>query len=229
MMDMVTSCNISLHSMHKFAAKLFVIFTIIGSLALSPAFASQTDCPEHFVDGQAPDLVNQKLSTKAQEVCYSGYALKHSGVTRTPLAYTRRVVYHHQDETFTGNREGFIKHCLYEMAQLDISSTANARTTGEILVALKRLMKPGEFTKLFEEKKVPFKHRAANNLMMLYRVTLNHPELLSLDRSIIYVLGTKGFKEEVWSLLAESGVGCYDIKYKEVLVLKSALQSGDCP
>jgi len=65
--------------------KLLVIVAIIGSLTLSPAFASQTDCPEHFADGQAPDLINQKLSAKTQEVCYSGYALKHSGVTRTPL------------------------------------------------------------------------------------------------------------------------------------------------
>jgi len=53
----------------KFYAKLFEIVAIIGSLALSLAFASQTDCPEHFVVGQAPDLINQKLSTnKTQEV-----------------------------------------------------------------------------------------------------------------------------------------------------------------
>jgi len=69
----------------KSLSKLLAIITIIGSLTLSPAFASQTGCPEHFVDGQAPDLINQKLSTKTKEVCYSGYALKHSGVTRTPL------------------------------------------------------------------------------------------------------------------------------------------------
>ena len=69
----------------KTLIKLLAIITIIGSLALSPTFASQTDCPEHFAGGQAPDLINQKLSTKTQEVCYSGYALKHSGVTRTPL------------------------------------------------------------------------------------------------------------------------------------------------
>jgi endonuclease G len=47
--------------------------------------AAQTECPEHFAGGQAPDLINQKLSPKTREVCYSGYALKHSGITRTPL------------------------------------------------------------------------------------------------------------------------------------------------
>ena len=61
---------------------ILVFFTIF---TLSVAMAGQTDCPEHFSDGQAPDLINQKLSAKTQEVCYSGYALKHSGVTRTPL------------------------------------------------------------------------------------------------------------------------------------------------
>ena len=69
----------------KIIAKLLAICLIISSLALSPAFAGPTACPGHFADGQAPDLINQKLSVKAQEVCYSGYAVEHSGVTRTPL------------------------------------------------------------------------------------------------------------------------------------------------
>lgn len=54
-------------------------------LSVAISFAAQTSCPEHFVNGQAPDLINQKLAVKARDVCYSGFALKHSGVTRTPL------------------------------------------------------------------------------------------------------------------------------------------------
>jgi endonuclease G len=49
------------------------------------AFADQTSCPEHFAGGQAPDLINQKLAIKARDICYFGFALKHSGITRTPL------------------------------------------------------------------------------------------------------------------------------------------------
>ena len=49
------------------------------------AFSGQTSCPEHFASGQSPIIVNQKLSTKSRDVCYSGFALKHSGLTRTPL------------------------------------------------------------------------------------------------------------------------------------------------
>ena len=49
------------------------------------AFAGQTNCPEHFSGGQTPDFLNQKLTAKTREICYSGYAVMHSGITRTPL------------------------------------------------------------------------------------------------------------------------------------------------
>lgn len=61
------------------------LLTLLASLAASPTMAAQTGCPEHFVGGEAPDLVNRKLDSRTREVCYSGYALKHSGLTRTPL------------------------------------------------------------------------------------------------------------------------------------------------
>lgn len=59
----------------------------IAALLLSAcvALAADTSCPEHFASGKAPDIINQKMTAKAREVCYSGYALKHSGITRTPL------------------------------------------------------------------------------------------------------------------------------------------------
>lgn len=62
-----------------------VTLTLITMLATSPVMADSTDCPEHFANGQAPDVINRKLGSKTREVCYSGYAIKHSGVTRTPL------------------------------------------------------------------------------------------------------------------------------------------------
>lgn len=66
--------------------RLFIAVSLIASLILSvPAMAAQTGCQEHFANGQAPDFINQKLTTKTREVCYSGFALKHSGITRTPL------------------------------------------------------------------------------------------------------------------------------------------------
>jgi endonuclease G, mitochondrial len=64
-------------------------WTMTGILCIfmlaATTYAEQTSCPDHFAGGQAPDLVNQKLATKARDICYSGFALKHSGITRTPL------------------------------------------------------------------------------------------------------------------------------------------------
>lgn len=54
-------------------------------LSAGVALAAETSCPEHFAGGKSPDIINQKMTTKTREVCYSGYALKHSGITRTPL------------------------------------------------------------------------------------------------------------------------------------------------
>jgi endonuclease G, mitochondrial len=63
----------------------FTMVLLSAVLSISTVFAAQTNCPEHFADGQAPDLINQKLSAKTRDVCYSGFSLKHSGITRTPI------------------------------------------------------------------------------------------------------------------------------------------------
>jgi endonuclease G, mitochondrial len=65
--------------------KNLIATLLFGLISITTAFAAQTSCPEHFASGQAPDLINQKLSAKTRDVCYSGFALEHSGVTRTPL------------------------------------------------------------------------------------------------------------------------------------------------
>lgn len=65
--------------------RTFIIALLFTLLSLSTAFADPTRCPEHFANGEAPDLINPKLSAKTKEICYSAFALKHSGVTRTPL------------------------------------------------------------------------------------------------------------------------------------------------
>ena len=69
----------------KFFNKFLCVNVLLSSLVCVSALASQTSCPEHFTDGQAPDLINQKLANKSKDICYSGFAIKHSGVTRTPL------------------------------------------------------------------------------------------------------------------------------------------------
>jgi endonuclease G len=63
-----------------------ILSVVLSFILLSSfSFAAETSCPEHFANGQAPDLINQKLSAKSKDICYSGFALKNSGITRTPL------------------------------------------------------------------------------------------------------------------------------------------------
>ncbi len=57
------------------------ILTFLASVAM----AAPTACPQHYLDGQAPNFLNEKVSQKTQEVCYSNYALVHSGITLTSL------------------------------------------------------------------------------------------------------------------------------------------------
>jgi endonuclease G len=71
--------------MNKKSLFRVVILCTAYFIITSVALASETSCPEHFLSGQAPDLINDKLSAKSKELCYSGFALKHSGITRTPL------------------------------------------------------------------------------------------------------------------------------------------------
>jgi endonuclease G, mitochondrial len=65
-------------------SKLF--FPIIFTIALFASVASgQPTCYEQFAEGRSPIITNHKLTTKYRELCNSGYAVGHSGLTRTPL------------------------------------------------------------------------------------------------------------------------------------------------
>ncbi|MBT2179589.1 MULTISPECIES: DNA/RNA non-specific endonuclease [Ralstonia] len=52
---------------------------IFGAPALSQ------DCESNFLQGQAPQVTNPKLAAQTRELCNPGYAVLHSGITRTPL------------------------------------------------------------------------------------------------------------------------------------------------
>ncbi len=57
-----------------------ILSTSVHSVALG-----QTACPQFFAGGQAPILENQRLTTKYRELCNTGYAVGHSGLTRGPV------------------------------------------------------------------------------------------------------------------------------------------------
>ena len=64
--------------------KLFI--SLISSFILSTAlFAASTQCEGIYYSNEAPDILNAKLLPKTTELCYSAFAVMHSGISRTPL------------------------------------------------------------------------------------------------------------------------------------------------
>jgi len=58
---------------------------LLSSLFTASLFAAQTSCPSHYLEGIAPDILNQKLTPKTQEICYEGFGIIHSGITKSAL------------------------------------------------------------------------------------------------------------------------------------------------
>jgi endonuclease G len=74
------------HQLREASMKIrSLMIAFILTFLASVAMAAPTACPQHYLDGQAPDFLNEKVAQKTQEVCYSNYALVHSGITRTSL------------------------------------------------------------------------------------------------------------------------------------------------
>lgn len=65
------------------------LFAALATLAIvvTPlaAEAAPTACPHQYVGGEAPDLLNDRLSARTRELCFTEFAVLHSGQTRTPL------------------------------------------------------------------------------------------------------------------------------------------------
>lgn len=63
--------------------RLLVAAAALG-WSVSPQ-AAETQCPEQFWKRAPPQLLNSKLASETRQICYHGYAVLHSGLTRTPL------------------------------------------------------------------------------------------------------------------------------------------------
>ncbi len=58
---------------------------VLGLMSCAPAAMAATRCPATFAAGQPPALLAENLRPSTEEICYSAFALLHSGLTRTPL------------------------------------------------------------------------------------------------------------------------------------------------
>lgn len=48
-------------------------------------YAAPTACPQFYMDGEAPEIVNEKLVNKTKELCFEAFGVMHSGISKTPL------------------------------------------------------------------------------------------------------------------------------------------------
>jgi endonuclease G, mitochondrial len=63
------------------------LIVTVGLVAVSafPAFARSAQCQDLFLASTPPKLTNPKLEAKTSSLCFSEFALLHSGLSRTPV------------------------------------------------------------------------------------------------------------------------------------------------
>lgn len=69
---------------------LYVGFCMKKTLLLASLFsiilyAAPTACPQFYLDGEAPNIVNEKLAAKTKELCFEAFGVMHNGISKTPL------------------------------------------------------------------------------------------------------------------------------------------------
>ena len=58
---------------------------VLSSLLTLSLAAAPTACPKFYLDGEAPTIVNEKLTSKTKELCFEAFGVMHSGISKTPL------------------------------------------------------------------------------------------------------------------------------------------------
>lgn len=62
-----------------------LLLAVLLAISPSPVLAAPAACAPQILEGIAPKLVNEKLAARTRELCFSGFAVLYSGITRTPL------------------------------------------------------------------------------------------------------------------------------------------------
>ena len=68
--------------------KLMKLRSLFGIAALLLAFgctAKTQSCTDHFLEGQHPVITSTSLAKKTTMLCFEGYAVTYSGISRTPI------------------------------------------------------------------------------------------------------------------------------------------------
>ncbi|WP_425953092.1 DNA/RNA non-specific endonuclease [Ralstonia pseudosolanacearum] len=70
--------------------KKTVFAAILAAISMT-AQAYQADCAVSYFDGKAPVITNAKLAQETTPLCFSEFAVMHSGISRTPLWSAERL------------------------------------------------------------------------------------------------------------------------------------------
>ena len=76
-------------------------------LIIAPAVAAPTACPDYFASGRSPEIIRPSLAARVRELCLDGYAVLHSGISRTPLAVAEHLTRAQVMGASEVRREGF--------------------------------------------------------------------------------------------------------------------------
>jgi endonuclease G len=86
----------------RFAFLASLLAALSATVSLNALAAS--DCPQFSPGGRAPIVANAKMRASTQQLCYSDFAVLHSGVTHGPLWSAEHLTAEHMDDARDNTR-----------------------------------------------------------------------------------------------------------------------------
>ncbi|WP_227677601.1 DNA/RNA non-specific endonuclease [Psychrobacter sp. H8-1] len=98
-----------------------IVMVMLGILSMSSVYADDfTQCNQSFYAGIYPEFVNDKLNTNTHPLCFDGFSVMYSGVSRTPLWSAEHLTRKRLQQAKTIDRED----SFHEESRLPTSARA---------------------------------------------------------------------------------------------------------
>jgi endonuclease G len=109
--------------------KIIRSLLLVASLVLSACTTKPPSCADHFVDGQAPVITSPSLTKQTKMLCFEGYAVTYSGVSRTPLWSAEHLTARRVDQATQLKRKNTF-HAEEQLPAVDRSELADYVRSG---------------------------------------------------------------------------------------------------